>query len=119
MANLGPAGGTCQPLPAWADSTEVAERNPDVWAFVDSSTGEEAKGVRVVIRVDEFMGPSPWYGQGDPAWVIEVAYPTGRDEQGRVVLEDRRFWAALESGKPVYDEGGRIYDEEGNVIPGS
>jgi len=64
-------------------------------------------------------GPPSWYEQGDPAWVIEVAYPTGRDEQGRVVLEGRRFWAALESGKPVYDEGGRICDEEGNVIPGS
>ncbi len=116
---LGAAGAPCEPLPAWADSPRVARENPDLWAFVDSVGGEGAEDVAVVIWVEGFMGPSPWYPEGDPAWVVEVAYPTGRDQQGRVVLEGRRFWAALDTGKPVYDEGGRIYDEEGNPIPGS
>lgn len=60
--------------------------------------------IQVTIAVAPFMGPSSWYEHGKDAWVVSVDYLTEIDEEGRAVSESRRFWAALETGDPLYYE---------------
>lgn len=99
-----------------APSEQLASRNPDVWAFVDSLPAPKfGPKAWVSVGIEPFRGPSPWYQHDRKAWVISVNYPTG-EEQGRVLLEDRRFWAAIDTGNPIYDEGGGVYDESGKPI---
>ena len=99
-----------------APSQQLASRNPAVWSFINSlptpKFGPKAIGS---VRIEPFRGPSPWYQHDRKAWVISVDYPTG-EEQGRTLLESRRFWAAIDTGNPIFDEGGPIYDESGRAI---
>lgn len=120
----------CTPLAGIAPPEQVAAGNPRIWQLVAEKeeaaqqlladfkeqveaaaeqagfpgAPEELFQVKVGIGLAPFTGPSPSYEHGRDAWVVIVDYPTEVDEQDRVVSEQCRFWAALDTGDPIYDE---------------
>ncbi|MEW6222772.1 MAG: hypothetical protein AB1476_05655 [Candidatus Hadarchaeota archaeon] len=78
-------------LTVWADSSQVASKNQEVWDFADSK-----QNASVSILVDTFMGPVDPY-RGLKTWRVNVSHgpPEAR--------ESSQWWMDIATGQKIYN----------------